>query len=49
LLRLSPSHPPRKRRPQLGSAYCGADSRGLTGGVCKEQGRIHRGIVARDY
>gem|GEM_PF-1215252 len=49
LLRLSPSRPPRQRRPQLGDAYGGANFRGLTGGVCKEQGRIHRGIVARDY
>jgi hypothetical protein len=24
-------------------------SGGLTGGVCKEQGRIHRAILKRDY
>ena len=27
-------------RPDLG---------GATGGVCKEQGRIHRGMMTRDY
>ncbi len=24
-------------------------SNGLTGGVCKEQGHIHRGMLTRDY
>ncbi len=27
----------------------GPNSDGLTGGVCKEQGRIHRGMLIRDY
>ncbi len=25
------------------------NSDGLTGGVCKEQGHIHRGMLTRDY
>ena len=31
-------------RPSLG-----VGSAGLTGGVCKEQGRIHRAMLRRDY
>ena len=27
----------------------GPNSDGLTGGVCKEQGRIHRAMLMRDY
>ncbi len=27
----------------------GPNSDGLTGGVCKEQGHIHRAILRRDY
>ncbi len=35
--------------PQLEAASSGPNSDGLTGGVCKEQGHIHRGMLTRDY
>ena len=31
------------------AASLGPNSDGLTGGVCKEQGHIHRAIMRRDY
>jgi len=31
------------------SASSGPHSGALTGGVCKEQGRIHRALLTRDY
>ena len=49
LLRLNPSHEPLVRPSQYGKASLKARSSGLTGGVCKEQGRIHRAIMTHDY
>ena len=49
LLRLNPPHEPQVRPPQNGKASPRARSGGLTGGVCKEQGRIHRAIMTHDY
>ena len=49
LLRLSPSCRTWIRPAQHGLTSSRPHSSGLTGGVCKEQGRIHREVVARDY
>ncbi len=49
LLRLSPPRGPQNRRTPKESPSTRARSAGLTGSVCKEQGRIHRAIVTRDY
>ena len=35
--------------PQEEASSPRANSDGLTGGVCKEQGHIHRDILSRDY
>ncbi len=34
---------------QLAISSLRPNSHGLTGGVCREQGRIHRGMLIRDY
>ncbi len=44
---LSPLAKPRFDR--LSTASSGPHSGALTGGVCKEQGRIHRALLRRDY
>ena len=44
---LSPLAKPRFDRGDRASS--GPHSGALTGGVCKEQGRIHRALVTRDY
>ncbi len=44
LLRLNPSHKPYVRCTQLTYTSRKAHSNGLTGGVCKEQGRFHRTV-----
>lgn len=53
LLRLTPPRRAEVRRPPApGGARAASprpDSDGLTGGVCKGQGRIHRGMLTRDY
>ena len=49
LLRLSPPRGPWARPAPKERASPLAHSGGLTGGVCKEQGRIHRAILRRDY
>ncbi len=50
LLRLSPPHSPLARpRPFRNGASPRGRLGGLTGGVCKEQGRIHRGMMNPDY
>ena len=49
LLRLNPPRSPQVRAPQEEAPSLGANSDGLTGGVCKEQGHIHRDILSRDY
>ncbi len=50
LLRLSPPPGPRARRcPLRNTASPRAQLGGLTGGVCKEQGRIHRAMLTPDY
>jgi len=49
LLRLSPSYRPKVRTHLEDGASLLTHSNDLTGGVYKEQGRIHRGIVTRDY
>ena len=50
MLRLSPPQEPQNRKtPLRESPSTRAPSAGLTGSVCKEQGRIHRAIVTRDY
>ena len=49
LLRLSPARRAWVRVCQAGRPSPRPDSLGLTGGVCKEQGHIHRAILRRDY
>ena len=49
LLRLNPPYQPRIRTSSKKIFSSKANSDGLTGGVCKEQGRIHRGMLTRDY
>jgi len=49
LLRLHPPCGTQVRHRQDDGASPRLHSGGVTGGVCKEQGRIHRGIVTRDY
>lgn len=49
LLRLLPPHPPQVQPRPEDEASPEADSGGATGGVYKEQGRIHRGMLTRDY
>ena len=49
LLRLSPPCRTWIRSVQLEQTSSKHYSGGLTGGVCKEQGRIHRAMLARDY
>ncbi len=44
---LSPLAKP--RFDSLSGASSGPHSGALTGGVCKEQGRIHRALLTRDY
>ena len=49
LLRL---HPPQKTEIRIQPTTISSSQPflgGVTGGVCKEQGRIHRAIVTRDY
>ena len=46
---LAPLADPGIDGPPKEPASTGAHSAGLTGSVCKEQGRIHRAIVTRDY
>ncbi len=47
LLRLKPPCEAQIRPPWVASS--GPHSGALTGGVCKEQGRIHRALLKRDY
>ena len=49
LLRLSPARRAWVRVCQASRPSPRPDSLGLTGGVCKEQGHIHRAILRRDY
>ena len=49
LLRLFPPYKTKIRRSQVDHASPKSRSGGTTGGVCKEQGRIHRALVTRDY
>jgi len=49
LLRLLPPRLVQVRRGQLDHASPKPNSGGATGGVCKEQGRIHRAMVTRGY
>jgi len=49
LLRLFPPHETQIRRNPKDHASPRHRLGGTTGGVCKEQGRIHRVIVTRDY
>ena len=49
LLRLNPPRRPWVRTCRNDRASPKANSDGLTGGVCKEQGHIHRGLLIRDY
>jgi hypothetical protein len=49
LLRLFPPCETKIRRSQEDHASPKSHSGGTTGGVCKEQGRIHRALVTRDY
>jgi hypothetical protein len=49
LLRLNPPCKARIRTSPVGTASFRPYSGGLTGGVCKEQGRIHRVLLKRDY
>jgi hypothetical protein len=49
LLRLLPPYLPRDRPHRDDGASPGANSGAATGGVCKEQGRIHRAMMTRDY
>ena len=49
LLRLFPPHETQIRYRQLDGTSPKSRSGGTTGGVCKEQGRIHRALVTRDY
>jgi hypothetical protein len=49
LLRLLPPCEPQVRHDPMERASPKAHSDGATGGVCKEQGRIHRAMMTRDY
>ena len=49
LLRLNPPCRTQVRTPQKEKPSLRPNSDGLTGGVCKEQGHIHRGMLTRDY
>ena len=49
LLRLNPPCKARIRTSPTETASFRPYSGGLTGGVCKEQGRIHRVLLKRDY
>ena len=49
LLRLNPPCKAQIRMYQYNTPSSGPYSGGLTGGVCKEQGRIHRVLLKRDY
>src|SRR5579885_2857406 len=49
LLRLLPPRRPKVRCRQLADTSPLANSGGATGGVCKEQGRIHRAVVTCGY
>ena len=49
LLRLNPPHLPLARLSLITEASLKASLDGLTGGVCKEQGHIHRAMMTRDY
>src|SRR5712692_8839126 len=49
LLRLLPPCRPRIRSGSENHSSSKIDSGGATGGVCKEQGRIHRAMVTRGY
>ncbi len=51
LLRLNPPCQTQVRTPHLEreKPSLRPNSDGLTGGVCKEQGHIHRGMLTRDY
>jgi len=49
LLRLLPPCLTKARQDQRGHASPKLDSDGATGGVCKEQGRIHRAMMTRGY
>ena len=49
LLRLNPPCKARIRTSPVETASFRPYSGGLTGGVCKEQGRIHRVLLKRDY
>src|SRR6476660_2915590 len=50
LLRLNPPCRISARAPHIASESSPKpNSDGLTGGVCKEQGHIHRGMLTRDY
>ena len=49
LLRLNPPHGALVRMRQLTAASPKPRLGDLTGGVCKERGRIHRAMLTRDY
>jgi len=49
LLRLLPPRRVQVRPSPEDWASLGLNSGGATGGVCKEQGRIHRAMVTRGY
>ena len=49
LLRLLPPCLAKVRHDQQGRASPKLNSDGATGGVCKEQGRIHRAMMTRGY
>ncbi len=46
---LVPLAEPKFERPSDESPSLRPNSDDLTGGVCKEQGHIHRGMLTRDY
>ncbi len=46
---LVPLAEPKFERPNEESPSLRPNSDDLTGGVCKEQGHIHRGMLTRDY
>lgn len=48
-LRLNPPHEALTRLPLITKASLKPRLDGLTGGVCKEQGLIHRAMMTRDY
>ena len=49
LLRLNPPCRTKIRVRQVDETSSSPHSDGLTGGVCKEQGHIHRGMLTHDY